>query len=91
MKIEVDGATAWYDPSYGSKYSGATKEARELAFENTAVAGYFAGVGSSVREAVINMDLNGDGDEDDVVSQNVYLIKGNPTSTKEITSGYPQQ
>jgi hypothetical protein len=91
VELTVGGTTAWYDPSYGKKYTGGTKEARELDFEDTAVAGYFVGVGASVREAAIQTDLDGYPDTDTIVpSQKVYLIKDNPTSTKEITSGYAQ-
>jgi hypothetical protein len=91
VELTVGGTTTWYDPSYGKKYTGSTKEARELDFEDTAVAGYCVAALASVREAAIQTDLDGDPDTDSIVpSQNAYLIKENTTSTKEITSGYPQ-
>jgi len=86
VEVNTGTDTTWYDPSYGSVYSGATQDARELYFDDQSLAGYFVYVNADVRESAIQEDLNGNGNMTDIVSSPVYLLKKNAIGTREVSA-----
>jgi len=78
--------TIWFDPSYGCCYSGATKEARELDFDDGSIAAYCVLETADVRVSVIQVDLNGDGDTTDVVASPVILSRENCIGVREVVA-----
>jgi hypothetical protein len=61
----------YYDPSYGVTY------ANLQAFDNV-LAGFYIGGLLDVSESYVSMDLNNDGDMNDVVSTVVFAFRQNP-------------
>jgi len=57
----------------------------ELAFEDGAIAGYWLGaISVSIKENVVDADLNGNGDKIDIVNPPVFLFRENTPNTREI-------
>ncbi|MCR4414377.1 MAG: hypothetical protein NUV77_18310 [Thermoguttaceae bacterium] len=83
-QFTIGTTTIWFDPSYGCCYSGASEEARERDFDDGSIAGYFRQVTANVREWVIQVDLNGDTDTNDIVSSPVFLVRTNVIGTREM-------
>lgn len=86
VDVQVDGERVWYDPSYGVLYGQSTESARLQEFDNTALSGYGVSVEVllPVREAVIGMDLDGDGRMDGVVDWQVILTRKNDYEATEV-------
>lgn len=86
VEMTVGPNVQWYDPSYGLTYAGATKDDRELAFDDQAIAGYGVLVTLPVKELQVCVDLNGNGTLLEVVSIPVLLFRKNTLGVKEIKS-----
>jgi hypothetical protein len=76
----------WFDPSYGAIYEGASREARELDFDDSGIAGYYIERTARVREWVVGVDLNGVNGTNDVVEVPVMLIKANSIGVREVSA-----
>lgn len=92
VQYDVGNGLEWFDPSYGVKYTGATLAARELAFDDGAIHGYWAFSQGVVKESVIDVDLDpnggifGDGDKLDNVAVPLLFVRKNAIGVKEITA-----
>ena len=58
---------------------------QSLSFDDNNVAGYYLDGMADVREAVVGIDLNGDGDMTDTVNWHVFLIKKSSPGTADMT------
>jgi hypothetical protein len=90
VQVEVGGVTKWWDPSYGIEYVGTTQSARLLSVDDGSVAGYGVLRLVTIREQVIGVDLNGDGDLVDAAGNSdlknvvVMLFRQNVIGTLEM-------
>jgi len=90
VQVQVGGVTKWWDPSYGIEYAGTTESARLLAVDDGSVAGYGTVRLMKVREQVVGVDLNGDGDlvdatgASDITQLYVLLFRKNAIGTREL-------
>jgi len=87
--VRINGV--YYDPSYGNTYNTLAE------IDDQAIAGHFVFVRAPdtwpVNEQQVNLDLNGDGEVEDVFVDvnNVFLIEQNPPGNQleEVVDDYP--
>ena len=90
IEYNTGAETVWFDPSYAQIYQGATQHDRELNFEDggpgdpASIAGYDVVVVAKVRENIVGLDLNDDGDFDGEEWAAVMLVRPNNIGVREV-------
>ena len=74
----------WFDPSYGVKYVGATKALLERDFDDNYLAGYLQHKVVLVKESVIDVDVDGNGNKTGNVMWGVSIVRKNVNGTTEV-------
>ncbi len=90
IEYDTGAETIWFDPSYAQFYQGATEHDREANFEDggagdpAMIAGYDIVELATVKESVVGIDINDDGDMLDEEEAAVMLARPNNLGVREV-------